>query len=230
MEGLGLQDPDVQKVLGIAEGIMQSKRTLDTEHLLNVTQNELNLPRRRLMDILHYLVGNHILVEGTRFTRENVLENDYRREIFRLIKQYVAVHFSFIKKQVFSGDASQAGSSGQLLWHLGLLLRFKYVKRVKVGNFTIFMEHDMDEDVGLLSFLALDSITWKILGHFAERGSVIRPDLANEIEENRDNVSYRLKTLIEHGIISQDPGDEKLLLLNMKFKNAVRRALNGGRK
>ena len=56
------------------------------------------------------------------------------------------------------------GSPGQLLWHLEMLMKFNYIKKIKVGNYTIFLPIEMDTELGTINFLLQDKINRKIVG------------------------------------------------------------------
>jgi len=221
---LGLNEPNIRAVLDIAEEIMHSGKTLDVEYLYNISKKKLNISRRILLDIIDFLLGNHVLVEGTRFTRDEILENTYRAQIWKLIETQGGVHFSFIKKHVFFETPDNPGSPGQLLWHLGLLLKFKYIKRCKSRNYTVFMPSTLDEKIGIACFLMNDSVNLNILKLFLQQPSVRKTDVYKDSSEARDTVHYRIKSLIECGFIKVDQANEDELQLQKEKRDVVAKA------
>ena len=221
----GLNEPHVRKVLNIAEEIMHSGKTLDVDHLCNVTKRELKLSGRKTLEIIDFLLGNHILIEGTRFSRDEILENTYRAQIWRLIKTFGGVHFSFIKKQVFFELSDTPGSPGQLLWHLGLLLRFKYVKRCKAKNYTIFMPATMDEEMGIVCFLLNDTRNLKIMNLLIQQPIIRKADIYDDTVEDRDAVRYRINNLKDFGLIEINKINQNELQLREDKRDIVVKAL-----
>jgi predicted transcriptional regulator len=198
---IGLEHPNVQRVLEIAKEIMSMNKVLDIESLYNLAKRRLKIPRNGLLSIIQFLINKKIIVEGSKFSRDNVLSNFYRKNIYNYIKRKGGVHFSLIKKNVNSDLKGNYGSSGQLIWHLEMLLKFKFIKRLKIGNYTVFMPSELDSESGVLIFLMHDNLNRKILTILNEQDLIKKSDIYKEINERRENVYYRITNLIENDII-----------------------------
>jgi len=72
-------------------------------------------------------------------------------------------HFSLIKRVGISSD--MAGSPGELIWHLDMLIKFNYIKKLKVKNYTIFLPIDVDDESGIIYFFLRDDLYRKIINH-----------------------------------------------------------------
>jgi predicted transcriptional regulator len=167
----GLDHPSVQRVIKIAEEIINQNIPLTTENLYSTAKSKLKLSRRGLISIIQLLFNRKILVEGSKFTKNTVLTNQFRRLILNYVKTNIGAHFSDIRKEIMS-DKEGTGSSGQLIWHLEMLIKFKFIKKMKVGNYTIFLPINLDEDIGLISFLMKDPINKKILEKLVELDTI----------------------------------------------------------
>lgn len=217
----GLYHELPRAVVSIANELVASGKLLDVQRLYKMCKQRLNATRNELIDTIHLLLGSHVLVEGTLFTRETVVENKYRKKIMALIEQHGAMHFSRIKKLVFEENPTSQGSSGQLLWHLGLLLKFRLIRKGKVENKTIFFLESENEELAGLKALFHDASMRKIVSTLATTEYVHQATLYNGLNEKHDKISYRLKKMKEMGLIIDDPHHAGAVMINPDKKHLV---------
>lgn len=166
------------------------------------------------------MFNRKILVEGSKFTQETVLSNTIRKRIYSFIKTHIGAHFSLIRERVLSVDRKSFGSPGQLIWHLGMLVKFNYIKKLKVGNFTIFLPIEIDDEFGLICFLINDKLNKKIVNLLLEYDTIKKADAYKLLNEKRELVYYRINKMIEHDVIYS--GEEgKNLQLNPNIRTIV---------
>ncbi|NVM37135.1 MAG: hypothetical protein HWN81_16170 [Candidatus Lokiarchaeota archaeon] len=218
---LGLEHPSVKKVLEIAEEIMNKNKVLNVENLYNLAKKRLKIPKRGLLSIIHFLLNKKILIEGSKFSKETLFSNKLRYNIYQFIKTTGGSHFSLIRKNVIADHSDNLGSSGQLIWHLEMLLKFRYIKKVKVGNYSVFLPFEMDEELGTINFLLKDKINRKILNILIEQESIKESDVYKLINEKRENVYYRINNLIEHNLIIVKEEFDNFVYLNPNQKNKI---------
>jgi len=209
-KSMGLEHPNVKRVIEIAEAIMSKNKVLNIETLYNVAKKSLKLPRNGLLFIIQFLINKKILIEGSKFSRETVLSNLTRRGIYNFIRVNPGAHFSILRKKALSDES---GSSGQLVWHLEMLLKFNYIKKIKVGNYTVFLPIEMEVELGIIYFLLRDKINRKILDLLTTQNSIKNSEVFKSIDEKREKVNYRLNNLIDYDLIcfKEDPSKEVYL-------------------
>ena len=222
---MGLEHPTVQKVLQIAEDIMNENKILDIESLYNLAKKSLKIPRKGLLKIIQFLLNKKVLIEGSKYSKETVLLNQFRKNIYYFVYNQGATHFSQIKKKVSLDDKGNIASSGQLIWHLEMLIKFRYIKKIKVGNYTVFLPIEMDKETGVLIFLLNDKLNYKILVLLNEEEQIERSEIYKKIDEKRENVYYRINNLIEGGIISVNKDNDKLLFIPREKKKIIENIL-----
>ncbi|MFX1569488.1 MAG: hypothetical protein ACFFCV_14090 [Promethearchaeota archaeon] len=225
-KSLGLKHPSVKKVKEIAEEIMSKNKLLNVENLYNIAKKRLNLSRNSLLCIIQFLINKKILIEGSKFSKETALLNDNRRIIYNFIKLNPGVHFSLLRKKALSGES---GSSGQLVWHLEMLLKFNYIDKTKVGNYTIFFPIEMEVDFGIMSFLLRDTINLKIIDLLTKQKSLKKSEIYKLLDEKRDIVNYRINNLINYDLIRSIDDDTKDLYINSDKKKDIHIILNNYR-
>ena len=221
----GLEHPKVQEVIHIAKEIVDQNKPLTTERLYNTAKNRLNLTRRGLLSIIQFLFDKKILVEGCRYTKESLLLNPYRKKIYNFIQNNLGAHFSLIKKGALSGKDNK-GSPGQLIWHLEKLLKFKYIKRLKVGKFMLFLPIDIDDNVGQIYFILRDELNKKIIDLFIENRQLKKVNSYKLLDTPRELIYYHLNNLIEYGILTPSEQDPEVLILHPHQEELIKEILN----
>ena len=91
---LTLNHPSVQSVIEIAKEVINNHNVLDTELLYRLAKRRLKFPRKGLLSIIQLLINKKVLVEGSKYTRGEVLNNKYRFNLYRFLSSYLGDHFS----------------------------------------------------------------------------------------------------------------------------------------
>jgi len=217
---LTLNHPSVQSVIEIAKEVINNKNVLDTEFLYTLAKKRLKLPRKGLLSIIQLLINKKVLVEGSKYTRDEVLNNKYRFNLYRFLTSYLGAHFSTIRKQIIADSSGNLGSSGQLIWHLEMLIKFNYIKKIKVKNYTVFLPYEIDDEIGLLHFVLRDEIYLKIIQLLIINEKLKKSEVHKLVNEKRETVYYRINNLIEFNIIKLS-GDNNSLILNSRKKDDI---------
>ena len=223
---IGLDHPSVQSVIEVAEEILSENKILNTELLYNIAKRRLKLPRKGLLSIIQFLLDKKILVEGSRFTKESVLSSPYRNNIYNFIRAHLGAHFSIIRRKAFPEIEGKTESAGQLIWHLEMLIKFNYIKKVKFKKYTIFIPIELDDELGIFIFLLRDNINKKIANLLIKQDKIKKSDIYKQLNEKRENVYYRIDDLMNHNIISVIEEDNNKICLNPKNKDIIVKILN----
>ncbi len=222
-KSVGLEHPSVKRVIEIAEDIMSQNKILNVENLYNIAKKRLRLSRNGLLLILKFLIDNKILIEGSKFSRETVLSNPTRRGIYNYIRMNPGVHFSYLRSKALSVES---GSSGQLVWHIEMLLKFNYIDKIKVGNYTVFLPIELEANLGIINFLLRDRINRKIVDLLTMQSSIKKSEIFKLIDEKREIVSYRLKNLVDYNLICCEDDTNKNVYINPDKQEDIFNILN----
>jgi predicted transcriptional regulator len=214
---IGLTHPSVKQVIEIAEEILNEKKILNIDSLYYRAKKRLKLPRKGLNAIIQLLINNKILVNRSKFTKRTVLSNSTRKIIFNFIQSNIGSHFSLIKKLGISKDFT--GSPGELIWHLDMLIKFNYIKKLKLKNYTIFIPFEIDDETGKIYFLLQEELYRKIITHFISNDSQERSQIYKSLGENRGTIYYRIQNLIEFQIL--ELLDKNIVKINPKKRDLV---------
>lgn len=212
ISNLSLKHPNVQRVIEIAEEIVAENKKVTLDKLYYKAKRRLKIPRRGLKSIIQYLVNKKVLVDQSRFTRNSILSHPFRKTIYYFIKDNLGVHLSTIRKYFQSGNTKQNTGTGQLLWHLDMLLKFNYVKTIKLKNYLLFLPLDIDDEAGIIYFFLKDDLNFRIIKLLIEKKEIKRVDISKNLTESRELVYYHLNNLIDHSLI--DLNEDKFVYIN----------------
>ena len=209
---LSLKHPNVQRVIEIAEEIVAEHKKVTLDNLYYRAKRRLKIPRRGLKSIIQYLVNKKVLVDQSRFTRNSILAHPFRKTIYYFIKSNLGAHLSTIRKYFQSDITNLNTGTGQLLWHLDMLLKFNYVKTIKLKNYLLFLPLDIDDEAGIIYFFLRDDLNLRIIKLLIEKKEIKRVDISKNLTESRELVYYHLNNLIDHSLI--DLNEHKFVYIN----------------
>jgi predicted transcriptional regulator len=221
---LGLDHPSIQQVIQIALELTEEHKVINTELLYNRAKRFLKIPGSGLKTIIQMLLNRKILVDGSRFTRETVLKNDFRYKVYKIIKTNIGAHFSFLKNEISDQKEGEMGV-GHLIWHLEKLLEFNLIKKVKVKNCTIFLPVEIDDDIGILHFFLRDEVNRKIVEFLLHNENVKKADIYKELNSKREKTYYHINKLIESEILSSNAEDD-IVFVNPSKKDLIIEVIN----
>ena len=217
-----LDNPNIKKVLEIAEEILQEQQLLTLDKLFSRAKRILKIPNRGLKSIIQYLVNKKILVDQSRFTRISVMSNPVRKQLYFTLRSNIGVHLAAVKKLLQQNNPNLG--VGQLLWHVDMLIKFDYIKSIKVGNYLILLPKEIDDNYGRISFFLRDELNWRILKLLNSEGQLKRSEIYKVLNESRELIYYHVKNLIgyelllisDNSIIKIHPNITKTLNLILK--------------
>jgi len=212
---LTLENPNVQKIIEIAKELIKENKILKLKKLYNIAVRSLDISTGDILDIIQFLNNNKILIDGSKHTRETILLNLYRKKIYYMIDSFNGATFSYLREKIFT---DHSGSAGQLLWHLKMLIKFKYIKKIKVGNYSLFLPLDLEDDFGKLCFFMKDDLNRNIIILFMNHEKIKKTQVYKEINFKRENVNYRLKILIDHQILIYKDESTKEICISKRMK------------
>lgn len=207
---ISLKHPNVQRVIKIAEEIVSEDKILSLENLYYKAKRRLKIPRKGLRFIIQYLVNKKVLVDQSKFTRHSILEHPLRKSIYYFIKDNLGVHLSTIRNYFHSENTG----TGQLLWHLDMLLKFNYIKSIKMKKYLIFLPREIDDESGIIYFLLRDELNFRIVQLLLKKKELKRSDIYKKLAESRELVYYHLNNLIDDKLIKIK--EDKYVYINPK--------------
>jgi len=201
-----LQEMEVQAVVDVAKEIVEKNKTVKMEQLFNIAKKRLKLNDLGIKRILKYLFDNKILIEGSKIIKSEVLSNEIRGMIFNFVKIYPGINFSALRNNLFKEfDKNDTNvGTGQIIWHLEVLLKFKCLKKVEYKNYTLYAPYNMDSEQVVYYFLLRDKINRKIMDSLIENEPLKQADIPKIINELKGSVYYHLEIMKTEKILKSE--------------------------
>ncbi|MFX1322327.1 MAG: hypothetical protein ACFFAQ_11865 [Promethearchaeota archaeon] len=208
VSNLSLRHPNVLSVIELAEEIVAANKLLSLENLYYRARRKLKIPQKGLKVIIQYLVNKKVLVDQSHFTKYSILEHPLREAIYYFINDNIGVHLSTIRDHFQSENIG----TGQLLWHIDMLLKFNYVKSIKLKKYLLFLPIDIDDEVGIIYFVLRDELNFRIVKLLLEKKELKRSNIYKDLAESRELVYYHLNNLIDDKLIELK--EDKIVSIN----------------
>jgi len=143
-----------------------------------------------------------------RLSKEDVLNNENRQEIIKIILNNPGIHYNLILKQ-------SNLRSGQLQWHLNILSQYGMIKKEKLGRYLVFYPVLNDESFEKSENIFIRSpTTMKIYNIIKEEPGICSSTIAKMLKLQRNSVKYHIDKLLSEDYISSIQKGRKNHLYN----------------
>ena len=124
--------------------------------------------------------------------KEEVLDNFIRGQIYGYIKANPGIHYNLIKNELNL-------KNGSVTYHLNMLEKQGYVKSQFDGSYKRFYPKDMK--IPTMDITTMSKMQLSIINKILERPDITQKEIAKEIKESKQVVSYHLKVMSKAGIV-----------------------------
>ena len=167
-------------VLNIVHEYINKNRHFDTNTIIpfinsRFSKSSVNINTNGIKSILQSLIRKNIIIDGSKLTKENVLSNENRKFIFKYINKNPGIYFYKLVKDL---DLSIPVVG----WHLNILLKFKFISKVKIDNRDTYFEEDKKSGVNKAIHIITQEKSQKIIKYL----------LLNNEGNTKNNLSVKL--------------------------------------
>lgn len=197
-------------VYNIINDYLSNNKTLELEHVIpyvssRLSKASINLNNDGVLSIVQSLLEKNLIVEGSKLTKSDILNNLKRLRIYNFILKNPCTYYYKIVKDLNI-------SSHVVIWHLNMLLDFNFINKQVLDFHEVYFDSKMDfEKVKLFYFISNEKCR-KILDYLKtnKSGSTktqISTDLGMHINtikkyiETLENLSLLIKKKISNKII-----------------------------
>ncbi len=184
--------------------------TLDD--LYRLCKKQTQIPEPEIHSILTGLVNKKIIVDGSKLTRETVLKNPIRAEIYNLISKNPALNFTQILKKFNLGSYAAR-------WHLEILRKFGYIRHKKIKIYNVFFRQDFPENKEPVVYSLRNPNALKIYSCL-DYTPLNCNNLAQILNLNYSTIQYHLKDLLEKELINLD--EKGKFTVNPEFSDYIK--------
>ena len=189
-------------VLKIVQEYLSKNRFLEIEKIIPFINSRLikdsnGLNSSGIYNVLNNLVKKHVIVNGSKYTREELLINENRVSVYETIVSNPGIHFMRL--------VTILGMSKYLAkWHLNMLLKFNLIKKKNVENREIYFTSNLDpHKAEILHFISREK-TQKIiefLNNNSNREYYSKHQLIKNLRMHYNTLTKYLEKLEEYGYI-----------------------------
>ncbi len=163
----------------------------------------ININREGIETILKSLVNKKLIVEGSKLTKDMVLLNITRENIFNYIKKNPGCFFLKIVKELNL-------PYNVVIWHLEILTEFQFVKKEAYESHEIYFDFNLDLKRAKKNFLAFNEKSKKIIEYLNKIDEgITKNQLASELKMHLNTVSKYLEELLISDIIIKESRSNK---------------------
>ncbi|MHA1147925.1 MAG: winged helix-turn-helix transcriptional regulator [Promethearchaeota archaeon] len=150
-------------VYSIIQDYVKSKKPVEINKIIPyistiTSKRSLNLNNKGIKQIIKQLIKKKLIVEGSRLTKDELMDNDRRRIIYEYICENPAVYpHQIISKLEIPNHI--------VVWHLNVLLDFNLIKKLRVDNHDTFYESSLSPYEAKISYYIRHKKCKKIINH-----------------------------------------------------------------
>ncbi len=202
-----------EEIVAIVHEIIQNHRYVLLENLLQIAKKETGAERIAVENVINHLIRDKVIVPGSRLVKQLLLQNDTRKKIYGVIKQFPGVNINSIKKTLNLG-------SNAVMWHLGVLLKFGCIQEIAYKTNSIFTLPKVSLQKTILCIFLRKKLIRMILSTI-EGGPMSLAELEKNLGENKSTILYNLVNVEESNIIIKENihGIESVYKLNDEIKD-----------
>ena len=211
-------------VLKIIQEYLNKNRFFTIEKIIphiNVRLKEfsINLNYVGIREILKSLIKKKQILERSKLTKEEILDNENRERIFQFIHENPGVYFNTIAEELNL-------SNYILAWHLKILSKFNYIRSKQIDNHEVFFDvHIPSDNDYVLYFISKKKV--KNIIEYLEKNQegYSKTQISKNIGMHSTTVNKYLEKLENFGLVSKKSFSSKTLyFLNLAhFQNILKK-------
>lgn len=187
-----LTSPQLQ-IFEIVQAYLNKNPFFVIDDLYVICKKNTKIPENEIYSILNGFIKKKLIVDGSKLTRDNILKNPIRSEIYNFISKNPALNFTQILKK-FNLHSYTAR------WHLEMLKKFGFIRQKKIKIFNVFFTQDFPENKELIVYSLRNPNALKIF-LCLQYTPLNSNNLARILNLNYSTIQYHIQELIQHKLI-----------------------------
>ncbi|MHA2127607.1 MAG: hypothetical protein ACW99E_20090 [Promethearchaeota archaeon] len=204
-------------VFNAIQDYLNKNKILEKNDVINhiksyFTNASININTEGIIKYIESLIKKKRIVEGSKLTKDVVLNNQKRKRVYNYITENPGTYFNKIVKGLKM-------SYHVVYWHLDILLKFDFIKKTKVENQELFFSSKLGIDDVRKSYLTkIKEKSKKILDYLRkdELGTT-QLRLATALQMNPKTIKKYLRLLEEFNLIEKKKVSLKEILYFSKL-------------
>ncbi|MHA1271257.1 MAG: hypothetical protein ACTSPY_15805 [Candidatus Helarchaeota archaeon] len=153
-----------------------------------------NVPDKEIMDIIEKFISKKIIVEGSKLTRDNILQKSkVRYNLYNYILRNPGMNFSKLIKKFDIGP--HAGR-----WHIEMLKKFGFIRERKYMVYNLYYDQDFPQDKEIIIFILRNETAFKI--YLTLKNNILKTSTISKIlDKSTPSIEYHLKKMVDNDLI-----------------------------
>ncbi|MFW9941880.1 MAG: hypothetical protein ACFFFT_12630 [Candidatus Thorarchaeota archaeon] len=187
-------------ILTIVQDYLNSNKFFNMKKVLPFIQARLrlvsvDLNARAIEEILGSLVKKKLIDAGTKLSRNDILKNSKRNQIYNYILKNPGVYFNKIVVEL-------GINKPVVVWHINMLERFNFIKREEFEHHEIFFDSKLSEKNRKYSYFTSNEKSRKIIEYLRLNDfGITKTHLSSDLGMHHNTISKYLKMLEEINVI-----------------------------
>ncbi|KKK88226.1 hypothetical protein LCGC14_2745310 [marine sediment metagenome] len=173
-----------------------------------------NLNHNGIKAVINSLMEKNIIVEGSKLTRNEILLNSNRKQIYDFIIENPGVHRNKLARKV---DLS----TYLIKWHVSMLIKFNLIREQKLSNFTAYFDSSLRQENDLLLHTISRDKCVRIINFLEinKEGST-KNQISKELNMHFNTISNYLKKMDKFSLLERKKVNniEYISLNDLNFK------------
>lgn len=189
-------------VLNAVQDYLNKNRHFNLKKILPFIQSRfrrasININKYGIETILKSLVKKKLIVEGSKLTSNEILQNAKRVEIYDFILKNPGTYFNkIITKLKISNHI--------VVWHLNMLEKFGYIKKEKIENHNVYFDSEVAFNEVRIKYYLSNRKCEKIIGYLQiNKIGINKTQLSTDLSMHINTVQKYLIILEKIGVISK---------------------------
>ncbi|MFW9865290.1 MAG: hypothetical protein ACFFEN_04255 [Candidatus Thorarchaeota archaeon] len=197
-------------ILTIVQEYLNQNRYFNMKKIIYFIESKLkmipvDLNKRAIEEILRVLVRKKLLVEGTKLTQIDLLNNKTREKIYHYIQKNPGAYYNKIVSVLNINKPV-------VVWHINMLIRFGFIRKEDFENHDIFFDSNFNADNKKLSFYTSKEQSKKILEYLKVNDhGITKTHLSLDLGMHHNTVSKYLEILEDFNVILKKKTHNKTL-------------------
>ena len=205
-------------VLKVIQDYLDNNRILDLDKVIPYiksyfSKSGININDNGLKLIIRTLIENRYIINGSKLSRNNILQNINRKRVYTIIKQKSGLNFNQILTIL---DLSYH----VVAWHVNVLVKFECIKKVKIEKHNIYFHNNVPSSNYIILHLLNKKKVKKIISYLRENedDGITKSSASNNLKMNYQVISKYIDQLENSGILKKETFSNKnLYYLSQKY-------------
>ena len=199
-----------RKILEIVHEYLDKNRQFTFEQIIpfinsRIRLSSINISNEGVKKILTSLTHKRLIVEGSKLTKSELLNNKKRKDIYQYIKENPGTYFNRIVHELNY-------SNHIVVWHLNMLLKFDCITKENLENHDIYFNTSTDFDNIKLTYFTAKEKSQKIINFMKKDDlGITKTALSQVLKMHMNTLAKYLNLLEKYEVIVKKKIDNKNL-------------------